>query len=217
MKVRLKLLFVSAVTGLCAQLPVPAAVNAIAFQQGQDVMMSYSGTLQLADLTQSGAYVNGGLHGVVGAFYIGPGPGVPMAPFFDGTYPVDAYTGQTIEGPLTFITTTDFIDADAGTGSLFGIIGGGDDGNGVPLTSPGIYVPENYVNNTQISGTATFSNTTLAALGLIEGVYTWEWGFNNPDSATLTVVPEPATNVLLLLGGSAVCLGLSILRRRAKT
>jgi hypothetical protein len=57
----------------------------------------------------------------------------------------------------------------------------------------GWYVPT-------LSGTATWDNTTLAALGVSRGSYVWTW---NGDSFTLNVsggAPEPTTWALTLLG-----------------
>jgi PEP-CTERM motif len=71
------------------------------------------------------------------------------------------------------------------------------------------------VSGTYLSDTSTWNNTTLAALGVTSGTYTWTWGTGpTADSFTLEAgpVPEPATCALL---GSGL-LGLMFARHRPK-
>jgi hypothetical protein len=73
----------------------------------------------------------------------------------------DSYEG--ISGPTTFGTSDFFIVASAGTGNTLGII------CCVPVADevvPILLVPHGYVSGTELSGTATWDNTTIAALGV---------------------------------------------------
>jgi hypothetical protein len=85
--------------------------------------------------------------------------------------------------------------------------------NGAPVLS----VPVGYVSGTPLgTSTITFNGSTLAALGVIPGFYTWHWGTGTTaDSFTLEigVVPEPASLTLLAMGLAG--LGLVLRTRRA--
>jgi len=73
--------------------------------------------------------------------------------------------------------------------------------NGIVVNE--IIVPSGYVSDTPIFGTATWDNTTIAALGADVGTFTWTWGTGaHVDSLRLIVTPEPGT--LCLLGTSAI-------------
>ena len=66
------------------------------------------------------------------------------------------------------------------SGSTFGILPGG--------SGRSLYVPSGYVSNTNISGTATYANTTIASAGLTPGTYTWSWGSGaNASSLVMTI------------------------------
>ena len=67
-----------------------------------------------------------------------------------------------------------------------------------------IYLPQTYVSGAPLLGSATFNNTTLAALGLTNGTY----NYTLPSADTFTVqvgpaaVPEPSSLALLSLCGA---------------
>jgi hypothetical protein len=94
-------------------------------------------------------------------------------------------------------------------------------GSGDPIGVSGdtLYLPGGYPLNGPLSNTNTWSNTTIAALGLTPGSYTWTWGAgtDDPDSLTLNIagssVPEPSS---LAMAGIAVTAGLLVARRRRR-
>jgi hypothetical protein len=66
------------------------------------------------------------------------------------------------------------------SGSTFGILPGG--------SGRLLYVPSGYVSNTNISGTATYTNLTIAEAGLTPGTYTWSWGSGgNASTLVMTI------------------------------
>ncbi len=70
-----------------------------------------------------------------------------------------------------------------------------------------LLVPQGYVSGTNLDSSSTFDNTTLAALGLNSGIYSWTWlGTNSIDldippssssSGGSSTVPEPSSLAIL--------------------
>jgi hypothetical protein len=125
----------------------------------------------------------------------------------------DLYSG-TVSGASSFGSGG---EADASTGT----------GTGDPLSTPAFgppdffIVPSNYSSGASISGSATWDNTTLAALGVKPGTYKWTWGSGgDADSMTLNVVgsvattPEPGSFPLVVAG--IVGLAVGSYRRRSR-
>lgn len=108
-----------------------------------------------------------------------------IAPLYSGSF--------SISGPLGPNSTT---FATSGTGQLFGFSGSF------------LVLPPSYVLGTPLNGTATWTNTTIAALGLspsTSSTITWNSGAR---SLTITVVPEPSTFVTGLLSACAIAMAL---------
>ena len=103
------------------------------------------------------------------------------------------------------------VAASSATGDSFGL-----EANFNGFGTPILFLPFGYTAGTELSGTATYDNTTIAALGLAPGAYTYTAiGANGAPVTVFTVdigsVPEPSS--LALLGISAVA-GLGVWTRR---
>jgi hypothetical protein len=178
----------------------PAQANFIANidQDGLNVDATGSGSLDLTDLTFSGTETGTS----VGNPRVKPDEGVLV---LGSTISTDVYTGFT--GPTNF-----------GPGGLTNA--SSDTGGRVTIEFGSIFVvTEGYASGSFVSDSAIFDDTTIAALGLTEGTYTWTWGSGaDADSYVLNVgpvseaVPEPASLALF----APALLGLGFYRRRSK-
>lgn len=101
-------------------------------------------------------------------------------------FPADFYDSLT--GPATF-GPGGSVTGDSGTGLGFGW----------SATDGAVVVPDGYISGDPISGSLTFSSTTLTALGVTPGTYVWSLP---NDSITLNVgtVPIPAAGWLMSSG-----------------
>jgi hypothetical protein len=157
---------------LFAAAPASAAISVTISQQGADVVATYSGTANLADLTFNGGASWGSM--IWGDFALGDILAIGADAGMDVYSGVSVSPGWDILGGRKAATSS--------SGDL------------LRLMSNNIGLPEDYVSGQTISGSATWTNTTLEALGLTEGNTSWSWGAGvNADSVSLTVntVPEP--------------------------
>lgn len=86
-------------------------------------------------------------------------------------------------------------------------------------SDPALYIAQDYVLGTEVTGQLTWNSTTVGGLGLSNGFYMWDW---SGDSITLNIngtapspVPEPgqmAASLFLL-----VIVGGVLLARRRRT
>ena len=140
--------------------------NVTITQVGPDVVWSGSGSFNLTALTAGATgQIGGGFQANQAIWAIGP------------------YTAfQSYSG--TFIYPTTFggsgVGVTSNTGSVFGILPGG--------TGRLLYVPSGYTSNTNISGTSTYANNTIAGMGLSGGTYTWSWGSGANASSIVMVI-----------------------------
>ena len=143
-------------------------------QVGPDVVATANGTVNLSDLTFFSAANSSQptIMPIVGELTVG------FAPVGLGANN-DLYTG--ISGPASFGTGDFFEGRVTGTGNLVGL-----------NDAATILVPLGYISGDPLSGTVTFSSTTLNNLGVIPDVYRWTWGTGaNADSLVLFAgVPE---------------------------
>jgi len=178
----------------------PAQANFIVNidQDGLNVDATGSGSLDLTDLTSAG--VNSGSN--VGNPRILPKSGVLV---LGSTTIIHGYTGFT--GPSEF-----------GTGGLTNA--SSETGDRVTMEfDQQLVVSDGYTSGSFVSDSAIFDDTTIAALGLTEGTYTWTWGSGaDADSYVINVgpvseaVPEPASLALF----APALLGLGFYRVRSK-
>jgi hypothetical protein len=89
----------------------------------------------------------------------------------------DTYSG-TISNPGPFGTSD--VPVTSNEGSTFGILPGG--------SGRTLYVPSGYVSNTNISGSSTYANKTIASAGLTPGTYTWSWGTGGNTSTLVMTI-----------------------------
>ena len=138
--------------------------NVTITQVGNDVVWSGSGSFNLTALTSDGpGSIGGGYQSGQAIWAIGENSSV------------DTYSG-TITYPASFGTSN--VAVTSNTGSTFGILPGG--------SGRLLYVPSGYVSNTNISGTSTYANKTIAEAGLTPGTYTWSWG-SGANASTLVM------------------------------
>jgi len=161
-------------------------------QVGADVVATGSGAFNLNGLNIFGSG-NGIFPTIVASIgQINTGP--------IGSTPIDVYTGLT--GPASFGSGGEF-DASFGSGNFVVLAG----------TTGFLIVPQGYTSGTLLSSSATWTNTTLANLGVTPGTYEWTWGEGANQNFTLTIgsVPDGGSTVCLL--GCALLCVVSLRRR----
>jgi hypothetical protein len=115
---------------------------------------------------------------------------------------VTEYTfNDTLTGPANFGAVGDTA-ASSGSGSMFLF-----ESTGFGLFLVG--VPVNYVSDTLITDTSTYTGKTLANLGLTAGTHTWTMGTGGTENTVIinvsaTPAPEPASFALASLCGGAM-------------
>ncbi len=192
--------------------PAKAAIIITATEVGGGIVISGSGTANLAGLTK---------------FSANPSASTPVInpqfPLFQvgANALVDVY--QVLQGPDNFgpgVTSNAF--SLGATGDLFGI--------NTNFTNIFLTVPAGYVSGDPLNGTNISTMSTFASLGMTPGTYVWTWGTGaNADSLTLrigpgngpgpdpdpsVVMPEPST--LVLTGVCLICgLGVRLRQRRS--
>lgn len=146
-------------------------------EQGNEVVLKASGTLNLTAL-----WIDPELKAVTG---VNPS-GFPLGPVAVAGPPAgiggpfrDAYYGA-ISGPESFGSGA-FNFPSSGSGGPAGI--GASPGYGTA-----VFVPLDYESGETLTGSSTFTDSTLKSLGVQSGTYTWTWGGGaNQDSIVLQV------------------------------
>ena len=182
-------------------------------QQGSDVVATGSGSLDLSGLSYDTTNTQMAAVVLASMAAIGIGPA--------STLSYDLYPGS-ISGPSSFGSGS-ITFASSGSGDITGYFGA--------FGYTDIYVPAGYVSGSSLSGSSTWSGTTLADLGLTPGTYTWTWstvmlpvaptapGGGATDFFTLQIVaptPEPSTFGLFALTAAGLTLGGYLRRRSAR-
>ena len=155
-------------------------------ESGPNILMSYSGTLDLTglDFVQNTTSGSGGVGAAQGAFGIGP----------SGALDISLYTGATFSYPSNFGTGGGGPSSVTGTGDYFGVF------SGLYPTNT-LVVPSGYTSGNFIQGTTTLSGSSFTSLGINTGNYNYSWGAGAGQSFVLTiggagVTPTPtATSV----------------------
>ena len=92
---------------------------------------------------------------------------------------IDLYGGASFTTyPISFGTSGSGAPTSS-SGDMFGILPGG--------TGRTVVVPENYVSGSQLSGSTTYGNTTISAMNLTPGTYTYSWGGGAGESIVLII------------------------------
>jgi hypothetical protein len=144
---------------------------------GPNVVWSGSGSFNLAALTLVGTTVITSGFQANNAIWIAGA--TSNAPGATG----QQYGGASLTYPATFATGSPAILSIGATGSMFGVLTGGASGRT-------IVVPDGYVSGTTISGSTTYSGSTISSLGLSGGTYTWAWGSGANASSLVMVIGE---------------------------
>lgn len=76
--------------------------------------------------------------------------------------------------------------------------------------APQIWIAQDYVLGTAVTGDLTWAGTNFATLGWTEGTYVWSWAGDSVTLNILSAVPEPDLTFLAGLGA----LSLLVWRRR---
>ena len=100
----------------------------------------------------------------------------------------------------------------SGFGSNTHTAGGSHTGDVFALNITTFYLPNNYVSDTNLNATLTFTATSISAMGITTGPHTWTWGSSNPDSLVITVVPEAGE--WATYAGTLALFGVVLLRLR---
>ena len=166
-------LFLIGLASLCALNLSQAGVVITVMESGADVVADSAGSINTAGLTfVSAASTTVGVRPSSSRIRVGTGSAT------------DLYS-VTFNNSSSIGSGSSFIAASSGTGPVFGI-----------STSTTLNFPIGYVSGTDISSTATWSDTTLAGLGLTPGSYVFDWGADGTaDNITVNVgvvVPEPS-------------------------
>lgn len=144
-------------------------------ESGANVVWSYSGSLDLSNLTLEGTNdISAGFN--VGSAIWAVGPNTQTT--------VDSYIGNAFTTFPASFGDNGGAPASSGTGDLLGVIGGG--------LGRTLLVPNGYVSNTLISGSTTYLNSTLTSLGLSVGTYTYSWGSGVNESITVLIGGTPS-------------------------
>ena len=179
-----------------------AAFVATMTEVGPNVVVTGSGTINLAGLSVNPSFVDGNPPSAVwpsnGTILLGPPP-FTLADFY-----------VPFSGPSSFGPGGVTVPSSSGTGDRVGI----------RQDINVIVVPFGYVSNSPLSTSSTYDGATFASLGVIPGTYVWTLGNGRAaDSFTLDITdhvvatPEPASLALFATG----LIALTLKRRREAT
>jgi hypothetical protein len=158
-------------------------------QVGNDVVLSGTGSVNLTGLTLGGEEFLGIPNTIApGQIIIGSLIGCEYFTGLMGSYNAPFASGSSL--------------AQGDTGPGFGIDNALEE----------LLLPVGYVSNADLDSSSTYDNTTITALGLNPGIYSWSWAGGGVDLIILssssggTTVPEPSTLATLALPLAALLL-----------
>jgi hypothetical protein len=171
---------------------IHANLNFMLFEEMSGVLLSGSGSFDPTGYTEIQTPTENPQTG--GAFV----PNVSIA--IVGTEYMDFFDVSPIAtGPSNFGSGSGKF-ATSGTGVAFGF----------DFDFGAIFVPQDYVANSYITGTGFYEDESFASLGVTPGTYKWE--LSDGQTVTLTVVPEPTS-----IGLSIALLAVTLVRRRRRS
>ena len=181
-----RLLIALAAVGFAAAPSIHAAAIISFSQNGSNVVATGSGSFNLLALTSS---LQGFFSPVTRP--VSADLTVGVSGFSDTYSKLSGPTGFG-PGPLTY--------ASSGSGDIFGVASGAF-----------LAVPKGYVSGTALSGSATWTNTTIAGLGLNPGSYLYTWGISDVSDSLKVIVPGASSAVpepqsLVLISGGVLAM-----------
>lgn len=203
----LRFLLLGGFLALIGAAPAQALVTLKVLQVGPDVVVNGRGSAKTAGLTSMGTEAT--WTNVLSPVQVYAGP----AAFSDGNVSL----WSNLSGPSSFGSDPAVFEyPDPGStlsfGKLFGIL---TSSNPADIR---LVLPSTYVSGTTISGRTTYTNVTLAQLGLTSGLtHTWSWGSGpTADSLELQIDPTPVPAPLPIAGAAAAFHSVLRLRRRLR-
>jgi len=160
-----------------APLSASALVVLTVQQQGEDVVITGSGSANTAHLTASST--SSGWTNYLADTHMLAGPSV----FGDGS--VRLWTG--LSGPALLSSNSllyELPDATASSGQLFGIESAANNNHRLIL-------PLAYSSGASLSGVSTFRHVTLSGLGLTPGTLRWSWGSGASQDSLEVRISDP--------------------------
>ena len=190
--------FLLLTVGLWSAAPSQAAIIINMVESGNDVVATLSGSINSlagASLFQTGAGSQGFnfVRGSSASFQFTDGPFAPSSSVYDN-YNISIFPASFGSGSAKVATSST-----VNTAMTFG------------AGPPQIWIRQDYVLGTAVTGALTWAGSDFTTLGVDEGTYLWDWG---GDSVTLNIggsgpgpapIPEPGTwaAAALLAGGAA--------------
>ncbi|MEP2776470.1 MAG: PEP-CTERM sorting domain-containing protein [Luteolibacter sp.] len=164
-----------------------AAIVMIVAPSGDDVVLSFSGSLNISGLTKVDILTGGNVGAINGSNNVYYSFSSSVADAY-----VDSIGSVILQSPTSDTTGVD----DIATGDTFGVFLDGDD----------LFVPDGYISGSQISGSSIFPDTSLAELGITPGVTGFVATLNNGsgDTVSFSAIPEPSSALLFGFGSLAV-------------
>lgn len=176
----------------CASSTSEAAIVVNAVPVGNDIVFSGGGTPDISAVVNPLEPVsvlptsNPAIYPFA-AVVLGGDANSTTNPGLEAVFRTPQFTGPTAIGPGLNVTA-----ASSSSGDFFGL--------GF-RSQFFLLLPENYVEGTPVSGSATYENTSFSSLGIEPGSYEWSWETAiGRDTFTLNVVPEPGSATLCVIG-----------------